>query len=151
MTVNNAQADILRQCDKFRFLSLKEDMDGRLAKSIDAMHPAQQLGPCYAKHEYVLVDCKLEMFRAVKEFELPKTEEAVVSYLIRVIEENHKRLRQSIHDGYNLNDYSVTTAMGRIETVLSEMHEARQYKICSLFTQAAMKKRLLLLQIESKK
>jgi len=134
-----AQVDVFRQCDKFRFTSLKEDMDGRLAKSIDGMHPTQRSGLCYVNHDYFLVDCELKTFRAVKKFELPKTEEAVVSYLIRVIEENHRRLNQRIQGGHQLNDFTTSLAMRRIEKVLNEMHEARQYKICSLFTQAAMK------------
>jgi len=134
------QADVLRQCEKFGFVSLKEDMDGRLAKAVDAMHPALQRVIGNLKTRYVLADPEMCVIKALKEFELPKSEDAMVAHLIAVAQDSINQSAQDAAAGVRRDSYNADTAKQRIVRILNEMHEAGGYKLCSKFMQEAIKK-----------
>lgn len=134
----------MRQCEKFGFEALKEDIDGRLARVIDATQPISTSGPHSDKYKYFFMNCDLGMFAAVNEFDLPKTEKAVVAYLLKVVVENRKCRKRRVEGGYNHYNHSESAAIDRIAQVLKATHDAGRHRMGSLFAQATVEQGLLL-------
>lgn len=70
---------MLKQCEKFGFTTLKEDLDKRIANKVDAMCSSLCRGPNSLSFEFIFVNGNSGVLAAVKEFELPKSEVALAS------------------------------------------------------------------------
>lgn len=121
---------MLRQCEKYAFVSLKRDIDERLARATDTLHPAFEILASAKEGRRPIVDLEMDVFEAVKEFDLPECEEAIVSYVLKIKDEIEecKTRKVAAHNQASDNDFEV-----RLTRFLREMHEAGRYRICSLF------------------
>jgi len=137
----------LRQCDKFGFTTLKEDLDGRLAKAIDVSRRDFLHLMSTSSSQYTCADPNKHAFKAIQEFELPKCENAVMEYLLEVIKQNGNRTVQRTALGHKRDNTPADAAKNRIVRIIRELHEAGRYKLCSELTQAAIKRDLFLFQI----
>jgi len=158
-----AQADVLRQCDKYELVSLKEDVDERQAKALDekraraieAFHPVLSGDTIVTGFHYPLVDLEMDVFKAIKVFSLPRSEEAVVSYLLNIGEVLDECDKRWASEGYkpNKRDFDITDIC--FASIVRDMHEAGRHRFGSLMLttmiEKAQKKKTINLKAETMK
>lgn len=138
------QIDALRQCQKYGFVRLQQDLDARIASCIDSL--AHALAPGNAlesenpslvspRQKYVVVNPNLELFKAVRILDLPQSEEAMASYLISVIKENNSRMKERQDVAKRISRRKINKAMSRVSEIVTQMRADGRHKLCSLFAQ----------------
>lgn len=138
------QIDVLTQCQKYGFVRLKQDLDRKLANSIDASTQAIQ-AQTDAHHkvsgrtvEYIFVDYNDTMFRPVRQFDLPLSEESLVNYLVNVLEQNNHRLELRREHQMKLKSKVLNSANSRVREFVERMRNDGHYRMCALFAQRIM-------------
>lgn len=138
----------MRQCDKYELVSLKEDIDERQAevldekraRSIEAFHPVLNGDALVPDFRYPLVDLEMDVFKAIKEFSLPRTEEACISYLLNIEDILEECDNRWVEAGYKPDKREFDIADICFAGIVRDMHEAGRYRFSSLMLTTMIKK-----------
>lgn len=140
---------MLRQCEKFGFTWLKKDIDERVAIKINAMCLALSAEPNSIGSMSIHLNPMAGLFPAMKEFELPKCEEALVSYLARVHRMNRENSQRHISRKRKPQGSSFCSCTKHISSFISEMQSIGRYRLGSLLAKKMLEEDISIFQEHS--
>lgn len=78
------------------------------------------------------------MFRPVRQFDLPLSEESLVKYLVAVLEQNNHRLELRLVHHMKLKNKVLNSANRRVREFVERMRDDSHYRMCASFAQQTM-------------
>eukprot|EP00210_Caulerpa_lentillifera_P003354 g3200.t1 len=139
----NETIELLTECRKYDLASLQTDIDERLARNIAKASDTHfaKIAKSLSSDKPIVKDADGDnkSLETLFNFDLPMTEGAFVSYLIRVLQENEDILRRRTYYLFKTKSNSSKSASGTIKDIVERMHKAGCHRLCSLFAQEMMK------------
>lgn len=134
---------MLRQCEKYGLIPLEQDLDRRIANCMYALANGilckrEPSSSARRLVTYLVIDPNLELFQAVRVFDLPQSEVALASYLISVLEENDSRMNGQRKMNMPINKDKLKDAISPIAQLLAQMIGSGRYRMCALLVQKMM-------------
>eukprot|EP00210_Caulerpa_lentillifera_P003378 g3222.t1 len=136
--------DVLRQCEIFNFALLRQDIDGRLARALYTAEPALDSDLCTDSKILSTFLFNMGLPTAIKTCDLPRSEEALASYLTKYVSENRASYRREVSSNkYKANERfaSVTNC---IRNIMNQVQVAGRYRVESAFVEAILEEELSL-------
>jgi len=138
---------VLKQCQKYGFVSLHQDLDRRIESRIyDWAHTVlsdrKHIPVASQPETYLVIDPNPIPVQAVRLFDLARSEDALASYLIVVIEENNSRIRAQRKLSVQIDRRKIDEAIRSISELVAQMRACGRYRMCSLLLQKMMSAQL---------